>query len=79
MLAKELSYLAGADGAGIVLGAQVPTVFTSRADNPRSRLASCAVAALYGRRPRQPSISLSAASQSSTSLPTQGARRSERK
>jgi phosphate acetyltransferase len=46
MLAKQLSYLAGADGAGIVLGARVPIVLTSRADSVRSRLASIAVMAL---------------------------------
>jgi phosphotransacetylase/acyl dehydratase len=43
MLAKQLQYLAGADSAGIVLGARVPIVLTSRADNIRSRLASTAV------------------------------------
>jgi phosphate acetyltransferase len=79
MLAKELSYLAGADAAGVVLGAQVPIVLTSRADNPRARLASCAVALLYGRFARKSSISSSAASQSSISLPQPGGRRSERK
>lgn len=47
MLAKELSFLANADAAGIVLGARVPIMLTSRADNVRTRLASCAVAALY--------------------------------
>ncbi|HVP32022.1 MAG TPA: phosphate acetyltransferase [Steroidobacteraceae bacterium] len=47
MLAKELSFLAGADAAGIVLGARVPIILTSRADNVRTRMASCAVAALY--------------------------------
>ncbi|RAS37463.1 phosphate acetyl/butyryl transferase [Paraburkholderia bryophila] len=52
MLAKELIYLAKADAAGIVLGARVPIILTSRADNPRSRLASCAVAALYVHRNR---------------------------
>lgn len=46
MLAKQLSFLAGADAAGIVLGARVPVVLTSRADTLRARLASCAVAAL---------------------------------
>ena len=44
MLAKSLSFLAGADAAGIVLGAKVPIVLTSRADSLLSRLASCAVA-----------------------------------
>ncbi|MDN3919265.1 phosphate acetyltransferase [Roseateles violae] len=46
MLAKSLSFLAGADAAGIVLGARVPIILTSRADSVLSRLASCAVAAL---------------------------------
>jgi phosphate acetyltransferase len=47
MLAKNLAYFAKADGAGIVLGARVPIVLTSRADSPRTRMASCAVATLY--------------------------------
>ena len=47
MLAKNLSILARADGAGIVLGARVPIILTSRADSVRARLASCAVAVLY--------------------------------
>ncbi len=46
MLAKSLSFLAAADAAGIVLGARVPIVLTSRADSLMTRLASCAVAAL---------------------------------
>jgi len=46
MLAKSLSLLAGADGAGIVLGARVPIILTSRADALLTRLASCAVAVL---------------------------------
>jgi len=46
MLAKSLSFLAGADAAGIVLGARVPIILTSRADSVMTRLASCAVAAL---------------------------------
>jgi phosphate acetyltransferase len=46
MLAKSLSFLAGADAAGIVLGARVPVILTSRADSVTTRLASCAVAAL---------------------------------
>jgi phosphate acetyltransferase len=50
MLAKNLTFLAGADAAGIVLGARVPIILTSRADAPRTRLASAAVAALYARR-----------------------------
>jgi phosphate acetyltransferase len=46
MLAKQLCYLAGAEGAGIVLGARVPIVLTSRADSVRTRLASTAVLTL---------------------------------
>jgi phosphate acetyltransferase len=46
MLAKQLSYLAGAESAGIVLGTRVPIVLTSRADSVRSRLASTAVMVL---------------------------------
>jgi phosphotransacetylase len=44
MLAKQLTFLANADSAGIVLGARVPIILTSRADSVRSRIASCAVA-----------------------------------
>jgi phosphate acetyltransferase len=47
MLAKNLSFLAKADSAGIVLGARVPIILTSRADSLRARTASCAVAVLY--------------------------------
>lgn len=47
MLAKNLTFLAKADAAGIVLGARVPVVLTSRADSVRARMASCAVAVLY--------------------------------
>ncbi|HKR15427.1 MAG TPA: bifunctional enoyl-CoA hydratase/phosphate acetyltransferase [Pyrinomonadaceae bacterium] len=52
MLAKQLSFLANADSAGMVLGAKVPVILTSRADSVRSRIASCAVAKLvaYARR-----------------------------
>jgi phosphate acetyltransferase len=46
MLAKSLTFLAGADAAGIVLGARVPIILTSRADSETTRLASCAVASL---------------------------------
>jgi phosphate acetyltransferase len=46
MLAKSLSFLAGADSAGIVLGARVPIMLTSRADTLMARLASCAIASL---------------------------------
>jgi phosphate acetyltransferase len=47
MLAKNLIYLSKADSAGLVLGARVPIVLTSRADSVRSRMASCAAAVLY--------------------------------
>jgi phosphotransacetylase len=46
ILAKNLSFLANADSAGMVLGAKVPIILTSRADSVRSRIASCAVAVL---------------------------------
>jgi phosphate acetyltransferase len=46
MLAKNLTFLSRADAAGIVLGARVPIILTSRADNVRTRMASCAVAVL---------------------------------
>jgi len=46
ILAKQLSFLANADSAGLVLGARVPIILTSRADSVRSRIASCAVAKL---------------------------------
>ena len=46
ILAKQLSFLANADSAGMVLGAKVPVILTSRADSVRSRIASCAVAKL---------------------------------
>lgn len=49
MLAKQLTFLGGADAAGIVLGARVPIILTSRADSLRTRLASCAVAVLMAR------------------------------
>jgi phosphate acetyltransferase len=56
MLAKSLSFLAGADAAGIVLGARVPIILTSRADSAMTRYASCAVAVLVAkwRREQQP-------------------------
>jgi phosphate acetyltransferase len=47
MLAKNLTFLSKADAAGIVLGARVPIILTSRADTVRARMASCAVAVLY--------------------------------
>ena len=53
ILAKQLSFLANADSAGLVLGARVPIILTSRADSVRSRIASCAVAMLVAHRRRQ--------------------------
>ena len=57
MLAKNLTFLSRADAAGIVLGARVPIVLTSRADNQRTRMASCAVAAIFAdTRRRSPAV-----------------------
>ena len=53
MLAKSLTFLAGADSAGIVLGAKVPIVLTSRADSVQARLASCAIAVLLAHARRE--------------------------
>jgi len=53
ILAKQLTFLLGADAAGIVLGARVPIILTSRADSVRARLASCAVAMLLAHARRQ--------------------------
>jgi phosphate acetyltransferase len=53
MLAKSLSFLANADAAGIVLGARVPIILTSRADSVMTRLASCAVASLVAKARRE--------------------------
>ena len=47
MLAKELTFVAQAEAAGLVVGGKVPVMLTSRADNDRARLASCALAILY--------------------------------
>jgi phosphate acetyltransferase len=58
MLAKSLSFLAGADAAGIVLGARVPVILTSRADALMTRLASCAVAALVAKARREAAATL---------------------
>lgn len=49
MLAKQLVFLADADAAGVVVGARVPIILTSRADGARTRIASCAVAVLLAR------------------------------
>jgi phosphate acetyltransferase/phosphate butyryltransferase len=54
MIAKQLIYLAQADAAGIVLGASVPIILTSRADSAPSRLASCALAQLFINHQRSP-------------------------
>ena len=56
MLAKQLEYLAGAQVAGIVLGARVPIMLTSRADGPLARLASCALAVLLARQAAAPAV-----------------------
>jgi phosphate acetyltransferase len=53
ILAKQLTFLANADSAGVVLGARVPIILTSRADSVRSRIASCAVAVLAAHAQRQ--------------------------
>jgi phosphotransacetylase len=53
MLAKQLSFLANADSAGLVLGARVPVILTSRADTVRSKIASCGVAVLAAHAQRQ--------------------------
>jgi len=50
MLAKQLTFMAGADAAGVVLGARVPIILTSRADGARARVASCAVAVLMAQK-----------------------------
>ena len=60
MLAKNLAYFAKADGAGVVLGARVPIVLTSRADSPRARMASCAVAALQADARRRRAVNAAA-------------------
>ncbi len=54
MIAKQLMYLAGAEGAGIVLGAQVPIILTSRADDARTRIASAAIAVLFSEAEMRP-------------------------
>jgi phosphotransacetylase len=49
MLAKQLTFMSGAEAAGVVLGASVPIILTSRADSARTRIASCALAVLAAR------------------------------
>jgi phosphotransacetylase len=58
MLFKQLTYLAGAEGAGIVLGTRIPIVLTSRADSVRTRLTSAAVMALYAQARRASKIKI---------------------
>jgi phosphate acetyltransferase len=53
ILAKQLTFLANADSAGLVLGARVPIILTSRADSVRSRIASCGIAMLVAHARRQ--------------------------
>ena len=60
ILAKQLTFLANADSAGIVLGARVPIILTSRADSVRSRIASCGVAMLAAHARRQPVAAVTA-------------------
>ena len=52
MLAKQLTFISHAEGAGVVMGAKVPVILNSRSDSEKSRLASCAVAALHDARIR---------------------------
>jgi phosphate acetyltransferase len=59
MLAKELTFLANADAAGIVLGARVPIILTSRADNMRARMASCAIVVLHAHATRTATMPIS--------------------
>lgn len=54
MLAKQLIYLAGADAAGLILGARVPIILTSRADSLEARMASCALAKIFVQRQIEP-------------------------
>ena len=56
MLAKNLSFMAKADSAGLVLGARVPVILTSRADSVRSRLASCAAAVILAHARRKSTV-----------------------
>jgi phosphate acetyltransferase len=60
MLAKQLTYMADAEAAGILLGARVPVILTSRADSIETRLASCAVAVLFAHAQREGQIAKAA-------------------
>ncbi|HSO42109.1 MAG TPA: bifunctional enoyl-CoA hydratase/phosphate acetyltransferase [Rhodospirillales bacterium] len=63
MLAKQLTFMADAEAAGIVIGARAPIVLTSRADSARTRLASCAVAVLFAEAQRKGEALLKAAAE----------------
>jgi phosphate acetyltransferase len=63
MLAKQLTFMADAEAAGIVIGARAPIVLTSRADSARTRLASCAVAVLFAEAQRKGQALLKAAAE----------------
>ena len=63
MLAKQLTFMADAEAAGIVIGARAPIVLTSRADSARTRLASCAVAVLFAEAQRRGEALLKAAAE----------------
>ncbi len=66
MLAKQLEYLAGATGSGIVLGARVPIALTSRADGPQSRVASALLALLIVQHNRQKTAATATATAATT-------------
>jgi phosphotransacetylase len=70
MLAKQLIYLADAQAAGIVLGARLPIILTSRADGDAARLASCALAQLVVRRAESGPLAATGGAEAQTSAPT---------
>ena len=63
MLVKQLIFMANAEAAGIVIGARVPMILTSRADNVHARLASCAVAVRFAAELRRGTALLKAAAE----------------
>jgi phosphate butyryltransferase len=72
MIAKQLTYLAHAEAGGIVMGARAPIILTSRSDDEKARLASCAIAVLYARwmaRTRPPAPPAAAAARAALVLP----------
>jgi phosphotransacetylase len=77
MLAKQLEYLGGAASAGIVLGARVPIVLTSRADPREARIASCAVALVVARRSSKPSAIGAGPSAAAVAMPARPALESQ--